>query len=424
MNARETALLTLYDIFFKNAYSNLALSSQLAKAGLSRADTALATSLVYGTVSRHFTLEYVIGRYSKIKPKKLDKYIRLILELGLYQLAFTDKIPESAAVNESVKLAKKYGRRGTDGFVNAVLRSFCRDGREIKYPSKSDRSYLSVRYSYSNELAEFFADTFGAGRAESIMDALNGTPPLLLRVNVLKTDAEGLVKLLQERGTPAEVVSGALVKTDGFDIRSSDLYRDGYFTAQDLGAYTASVVLDPKSGEAVLDMCAAPGGKTTHIAELMGDDGSVTACDIYDHKVKLIEDAANRLGLRSICARKLDASVPHEEFKGRFDRVLCDVPCSGLGIIRRKPDIKLGSHDFGALIGLQSIILRNAARYLKPGGTLVYSTCTLNPGENGGVTGGFLKENKDFGCTYEKTFFPDEDGSDGFYICRMEKARF
>lgn len=423
MNARETALFTLYDVFFKDAYSNLALGAQLARADLSRADTALATSLVYGTVSRHYTLEYVIGRYSKIKPKKLDKYIRVILELGLYQLAFTDKIPESAAVNESVKLAKKYGRRGTDGFVNAVLRSFCRDGKEIKYPEKGSRDYLSVRYSYSRELADFFSDTFGVSRAESLMDALNGAPPLLLRANVLRTDAKGLVKLLEERGIHAEPVCGALVKSEGFDIRSSELWRGGYFTAQDLGAYTASEVLGPKSGEAVLDMCAAPGGKTTHIAELMGDDGSVTACDIYEHKVKLIADGAKRLGLSSVSARLADASVTNDEFRERFDRVLCDVPCSGLGIIRRKPDIKLGKHDFGALMTLQRAILKNAAIYLKPGGTLVYSTCTLNPGENGGVTGGFLKENKNFECTYEKTFFPDEDGSDGFYICRMEKAR-
>lgn len=420
MEARETALLTLYDVFYKGAYSNLALSAELGRAGLSRADSALATGLVYGTVSRHFTLEHIIRKYSKVRLKKLDKYIKLILELGLYQLIYTDRIPESAAVNESVKLAKRYGRRGSDGFVNAVLRSFCRDGKRIEYPKKGTAEYLSVKYSYAPETAEMFLNTFGE-RAESIMASLNGTPPLLLRANILKTDAEKLAERLRAEGISAEVYEGALVKADGFDIAKSGLFKDGYFTVQDLGAYTASAVLAPQPGERVLDMCAAPGGKTTHIAELMGDEGSVTACDIHEHKVRLIRENAKRLGLRSVKAELKDASVTDAGMRESFDRVLCDVPCSGLGIIRRKPDIKLGAQDHGSLMRLQSRILENGALYLKPGGTLVYSTCTIYPGENGGVTGAFLESHPGYKRTYEKTFYPDTDGSDGFYICKIEK---
>ncbi len=421
MDARETALLTLYDVFYRDSYSNLALRHRLSYADLGREDTALATSLVYGTVSRHFTLEYVIRQYSKVKLKKIDKYVKLILEIGIYQLVFMDKIPQSAAVNESVKLAKKYGRRGTDGFVNAVLRSFCRDGCVIKYPDDGTDRDLSVKYSYSEEMTSFFVKIFGVDRAKSIMDALNGVPPLMLRANALKTDAGELVSLLSERGIAAEIFKGHLVKADGFDIRASDLYRNGYFTVQDQGAYCASAVLCPKEGESVLDMCAAPGGKSTHMAELMRGTGTVIACDIHEHKIKLIDDAAARLGLSNIHTRLLDATEKRDRFLLQFDKVLCDVPCSGLGIIRRKPDIKLKKVDPDSLINIQSAILRNGADYLRPGGELVYSTCTIDPSENEGVTGSFLKEHRGYERVFEQTLYPDTDMSDGFYICKMIK---
>lgn len=421
MNAREQALKTLHKIFIDGAYSNLALKETLiANRGLSDADKHLITVLVYGVVSRHYTLEYVIGRYSKIKPKKISDYIKLILELGLYQLIYTDRIPESAAVNESVKLAKKYGRRGSEKFVNGILRSFCRDGCKIIYPEEPIK-YLSVKYSYNFDMAKLFIDNFGAERAESVMNALNSVPPLLLRANSLKCSATELVEMMKKSGINSEIYDGALIKTDGFDIGASDLYKKGYFTVQDAGAYNAAVVLDTQPGDNVLDMCAAPGGKSTHMAELMNNKGRIISCDIHKHKIKLIDDSAKRLGIDCIEAQISDGTKYDNSFAEKFDRVLCDVPCSGLGIIRRKPDIKLGRTQISDLYDIQRAILENGSKYLKSGGTLVYSTCTINKAENEGITDKFLEREKTFVKLYEKTYLPDTDGSDGFYICAMKK---
>ncbi len=420
ISAREAALLTLYDVFYGGAYSNLALKETLGRCGgMSAADKGLVTSLVYGVVSRHFTLEYVICRYSSLKPRKLAKYIRLILELGLYQLIYADRIPQSAAVNESVKLAKKYGRRGSERFVNGVLRAFCRDGCVIEYPD--DRlAALAVKESFSPEMTELFVTDFGYERAARLMAALNGVPPMMLRANILKNTCVELTEKLGKTGIRAVPVEGtALTAAEGFDVGASALYCSGCFTPQDMGAYTASVILDPQPGETVIDMCAAPGGKSTHIAELMGDSGRIIACDIHKHKLKIIENNAGRLGLNSIETALCDGSVKRESFTGAADRVLCDVPCSGWGIIRRKPDIKLGRGSVSELPTLQKAILCNGADYVKSGGTLVYSTCTINRRENEAVTDAFLNMRNDYEKTYEKTFMPDEDNSDGFYICRM-----
>lgn len=420
ISAREAALLTLYDVFYGGAYSNLAVKETLNKCGgMSAANKGLVTGLVYGVVSRHFTLEYVISRYSSIKVKKLAKYIRIILELGLYQLIYADRIPQSAAVDESVKLAKKYGRRGSEKFVNGVLRAFCRSGGGIEYP-KDRLAALAVKESFSEQMTELFVSDFGFRGAERLMAALNGVPPLLLRANILKNTGAELAQRLSNEGIAASPVPNTeLVKADGFDVGSSRLYKDGFFTAQDVGAYTASVVLGPKQGETIIDMCAAPGGKTTHIAELFGDSGRIIACDIHEHKLKIIENNARRLGLRSIETMLCDGSVKNESLTGIADRVLCDVPCSGWGIIRRKPDIKLGRSDVSELPPLQRAILDNGAEYVRSGGTLVYSTCTVNKRENEEVTGAFLDKRKDYEKSYEKTFMPDKDNSDGFYICRM-----
>lgn len=423
MNEREPALNTLYEIFYKEAYSNLALKKTFnSHKDISAQDRSMITNLVYGVVSRHFTLEYVIKKYSRLKLKKISHYIKLILEMGIYQLMYTDRIPAHAAVNESVILAKKYGRPGTDKFVNGILRSFCRDGCAVTYPEDTV-GHLSVRYSFSTEMTRLFISNFGSERAETLMNALNEAPPLMLRANILKNSAAELAEKLSADGIVSECMGGALVKAEGFDVGNSELYRSGFFSVQDPGAYNAALILDPKPGSKVLDMCAAPGGKSAHIAELTDDKGTILSCDIYPHKLKLIEDSAARLGIRSITARLADAAVYNAEHKESFDRVLCDVPCSGLGIIRRKPDIKLRKTDISALYPLQSSILNNGAAYVKPGGKLVYSTCTVNRAENEDITGDFLAEHDNFKKTYEKTFYPDTDGTDGFYICRLEKIQ-
>ncbi len=417
ISAREAALLTLNDIFYNGAYSNLAVKERLSKCrGMDKNEKAFFTGLVYGIVSRHFTLEYIISKYSSVKVKKLARYVKILLEMGIYQLLFLDKIPQSAAVNESVKLAKKYCKKGSDRFVNAILRAICKDGCKIDIPDN-----LTVKHSFSPEMAQMFCEQFGTEFSEQLMSALNEAPDFLIRPNLLKTDAVTLSEKLTEHGVNNAVTDYGMIKADGFDVSSSPLYRDGLFSVQDRGAYTASVVLEPKKGETVIDMCAAPGGKTTHIAELMGDCGKVTAFDIHEHKISLIQNAAKRLGIKSVEAKIGDATVLQKNLVSTADKVLCDVPCSGWGIIRRKPDIKLSHTDLDELYEIQRKIIRNGAEYVKKGGSLVYSTCTVNKNENEKVIYDFLKENNDFEKVYEKTYYPHIDGCDGFFICRLDK---
>ncbi|MBR0366203.1 MAG: 16S rRNA (cytosine(967)-C(5))-methyltransferase RsmB [Clostridia bacterium] len=414
ITAREAAMLTLYDVFYKGAYSNLALKERMSKnKDMPQNERSLLTTLVYGVVSRHYTLLYIIKKYSSVKLNRLDKNVVIILQLGLYQLLYMDKIPESAAVNESVKLVQNKRARG---FVNAVLRSFIRSGKRIDPPADPVER-LSVLYSYDADTVKLFCNNFGE-RAESVMAALNEPPRLVLRANIMKLTAEELIKRLD---VAAEPLGGALVAADGFDIAQSPLYRGGYFSVQDAAAYNTAIVLDPKPGELIIDMCSAPGGKAAHIAELTGDKARIIACDVYEHKIKLIENTKERLGLSSIEARLADGTVVNNEHIEKADRVLCDVPCSGLGIIRRKPDRKLGRTDISALPALQSAILKTGAKYVKPGGVLVYSTCTINRAENEDITDAFIKDGG-YKKVYEKTYMPDTDGTDGFYICKLEKV--
>ena len=416
ITAREAALLALNDILYNGKYSNIAVKEMLGKCrGMDKTEKAFFTNLVYGVISRHFTLEYVISQYSAIKLKKLARYVKIILELGFYQIIYLDKVPESAAVNECVKLSKRYCKKGSDRFINGVLRAFLKNRCVI--PDDD----LAVKYSFSQEMTEMFLEQFGYEFSDQLMQALNTPPDIMLRPNTLKTDADKLSELLEADGIENTVTDYGMVISDGFDIASNRLYKEGYFTPQDRGAYTASVVLAPKEGETIIDMCSAPGGKATHIAELMKDNGNILAFDIHEHKVSLINNSAKRLGFNSINAQVGDSAVYNSELNGIADRVLCDVPCSGWGIIRRKPDIKLSHTDLCELYDIQKKILDNGAKYVKIGGCIVYSTCTVNKKENEEIISGFLSKNKNFEKIYEKTFYPNIDGCDGFYVCRLNK---
>ena len=416
ITAREAALLALNDILYNGKYSNIAVKEMLGKCrGMDKTEKAFFTNLVYGVISRHFTLEYVISQYSAIKLKKLARYVKIILELGFYQIIYLDKVPESAAVNECVKLSKRYCKKGSDRFINGVLRAFLKNRCVI---SDDD---LAVKYSFSQEMTKMFLEQFGYEFSDQLMQALNTPPDIMLRPNTLKTDADKLSELLEADGIENTVTDYGMVISDGFDVASNRLYKEGYFTPQDRGAYTASVVLAPKEGETIIDMCSAPGGKATHIAELMKDNGNILAFDIHEHKVSLINNSAKRLGFNSINAQVGDSSVYNSELNGIADRVLCDVPCSGWGIIRRKPDIKLSHTDLCELYVIQEKILDNGAKYVKIGGCIVSSTCTVNKRENEEIISEFLSKNKNFEKTYEKTFYPNIDGCDGFYVCRLNK---
>lgn len=412
INARETAMKAIYDVEFNGAYSNMVLKKALI--GAEKQDKGFITTLVYGTISRKLTLDYVIERYSKLKLKKISKYILIILRMGLYQLMFMDKIPESAAVNESVKLAKHYGHGASAGFVNGILRSYIRNGIKISNDN------LSVKYSYPEWLCNQWINDFGFEFTEKLMAAMNTEPKITIRYNALKTTQEELKTLFEENGIHSEK-NGISLACEGFDVSHDKLYLDGFYSVQDTAASNAAIELSPRAGDTVIDMCAAPGGKTTHLAEIMENEGKILAFDIHEHKIKLIEANAKRLGIGIIDAQIADGTVFDERLRNTADKILCDVPCSGLGIIRRKPDIKWNKGDTNELRDIQKKILENSAEYLKHGGEIVYSTCTIDRRENEEITSAFLKNHADFEKISEKTYYPNTDGTDGFYICKMRR---
>lgn len=417
-NAREIAMKVIYSVEFENAYSNMALKKALANTELSKQDRALVTTLAYGVLDKKITLDYVIGCFSRLKIKKISKFILIILRMGIYQLMFMDKIPVSAAVNESVRLARRYGHGASAGFVNGVLRNVSK--AEIVYPTEK-KEYLSIKYSFPIWLCEKWINDFGFEFTEKLLDAFSKEPKLNIRPNTLKTSAKELAQSLNKAGVSAEIEEDHIV-AEGFDIASDELYRNGFYTIQDAAAMQTAKILAPNEGETVIDMCAAPGGKTTHLAEIMNNKGRIYAFDVHEHKIELIRKNAERLGITIIEAKLGDGCKKMTKYIQTADKVLCDVPCSGLGIIRRKPEIKWNREKDSDLPEIQRKILDNGADYLKIGGEIVYSTCTIEKEENEAVTGGFLADNDNFEKVYEKTFYPHTDNTDGFYICKMKRV--
>ncbi len=432
-NARETALLTLYKIEYEGAYSNIELKKTLSAAKLSQSDAGLVTVLVYGILQREITLEYVIEQYSSIKIKKISKYILIILKIGLYQILYMDKIPESAAVDECVKLAKKYGFKSS-GFVNGVLRSFLRNEKKISFPTDKIEK-AAAENSFPKMLVEEWINRFGYDFACELMKSLNEIAPMCVRVNLLKTDKEKM--LAQLENAEAGKISPSAIYTKGFDVGTSSEYKEGLIMPQDEAAMLACEILAPKKGDVVIDLCAAPGGKTTYIAQLMENKGKILAFDIHEHKIQLITENAKRLGIDIISAYEGNSSEYNENYRECADCVLADVPCSGLGIIRKKPEIKKRYQKSEELYEIQYKILENAAKYLKIGGSLVYSTCTIETEENEKIISKFLKEHNEFETvdisSYFKnekasakkgyvTLYPNADGTDGFFIAKLEKG--
>ena len=437
-NPREAALKILLKTDYEGAYSNLALKDGLA--GLSGADKALATRIVYGCLSYRITLDYIISLFSKTKLQKLSKHVTELLRIGIYQIMFTDKIPDSAAVNESVKLAAKYAPKSR-GFVNAILRNVSRQKDSISYP-EDETEYMRVRYSFPKKLCKMFIEEFGADFSKELMEALNGDVSTVIRANSLVTSREKLIEALTEKNVKASEIEGLphAIAVSGLDISSSEEFGKGMFTVQDTAAQLSCLVLDPKPGDTVFDLCAAPGGKTTYLAELMGNEGAITAFDIHPHKTELIEENAERLGTDIITACAADSGVYMKSLENRADKILVDAPCSGLGIIRRKPDIKWNRDDLSVFPEIQKKLLGNAAGYLKSGGELLYSTCTVLGRENYGVVKEVLKEHPELEAVditlllpeqFRKetakdgyiTLFPNTDGTDGFFICKLRKKK-
>lgn len=421
---RKAAFLTLVDVETKKSYSNLALNHQIAVTKANH--EAFVREIVYGVLEHKLTLDYYIDMLASNGVDSLRTNELTILRMGLYQIGYMDSVPEYAAVNESVVLAKRYCR-GKDGLVNGILRAYINKKIQLKLPDRSEDEvrYLSVKYSYAPWIVELWLRHYSSDFVEELLAAGNETPPTTIRLNWLRIMKPDLIAKLEESGfevTEGDICSNAL-HIKGSGLIESELYRLGLFTPQDESSMLVAEKLDPQHGELVMDMCAAPGGKTMAIAERMNNTGRIIASDIYRRKLDLVDKEAKRLGITNVETRSWDASREDSSMFQKADRVLVDVPCSGLGVVRRKPEIKYKEYtdDMILLPKKQLAILSASSSYVKPGGTIVYSTCTINPEENEKVTDAFVRRNPSFKKTERMLLLPNVNGTDGFYICVMKK---
>lgn len=424
MNARELALNVLYKIEVGEAYSNTTLDKELNNSDLSKVDKALASELVYGVLTWKLTLDEIIQRYSLVKLKKISDWIMNILRMGIYQIAFLDKIPESAAVNESVNLAKRYGHEASARFVNAVLRKVTKDEVDklieyLKTKTKTDYEIISILTSHPVWMVQKLLEEYDKKFVTELLNANNIVPDITIRANTLKTTREELKKLFDLKHIDCKL--GNL--PDSILVKKLNNFDGQLYVVQDEAAQLACLKLEPKENEYILDACAAPGGKTTYLAQLMKNTGRVDAWDIHEHRVKLIKETASKMGITNITTRTADASEYHTQLYEKYDRVLLDVPCSGLGVIRKKPDIKWTRklEDLDKLLNTQKLILECCSAYVKTGGIVIYSTCTVLKEENEMQVERFLQKHKEFKLLEEIKLYPNVNGTDGFYIAKMQK---
>ncbi len=440
-NARLTAAKALLRTETTKAYSNLAWNRLLSETDLSPQDKRFATALYYGTLEQQLLLDHLIGlHYSG--GQRLKPTVRVILRMGLYQLIAMSGVRDAAAVDESVRLTRLMGQPRAAGLVNALLRSFLRSKKELCLPDPQEdpAGHLALKYSYPKWLFLQHRQDYGFDRAAAIAKSSLGTPPVWIRVNTLRTTAERLTALLAEEGVAAEpcpfLPDTALRLSDTDAIERSSAYRQGLFHVQDIASQLCAAALSPRAGETVIDVCAAPGGKSFTMAEMMENTGRVIALDRYESRTRLITSGARRMGLSAIETGRADGTVGNPDWFGKADAVLCDVPCGGLGVVRRKPEIKLKPQaSFADLPELQYRILCRSADYLRAGGRLLYSTCSLSKAENDAVAARFLAEHADFTPRtlfgiperlmdkpdHQLTLFPDNGWTDGFYFASFLK---
>ena len=436
MSARETALNVLKNCRAEGGWANGLLKEQLSRDRLDRRDAALATRLAYGVLQNRALLDHYLQQLLTGRLKDLRPVLRDILHLGLYQLLFLDKIPDSAAVNESVALAKRYCKKQKNAapLVNGVLRSAARSRDTLAAPTD-----LATKYSHPASLVALFKSYVGEDRLEAMLMANNAAPDTVVQVNTLKTTAAKLLLRLEEEGVEAQPhrwMENCLVLKNTGSIEKLPSFLDGEFYVQDAAARLAVDCAGISEGDfLVTDCCAAPGGKSFAAAMALGGRGRIVSSDVHGHKVPLMEKGAERLGFANMHPRHFDATVFDPELENKVDYALVDVPCSGYGIIRKKPDIREKDPDtMRELPALQLQILRNQARYVRPGGVLLYSTCTLVRRENEGVVEKFLKANPEFyleplklpaefeeNTTGMLTLVPGEHDTDGFFIARLRR---
>ena len=429
VNPRKTALDILLRCEKDTGYSNLALDAALSREELSPADRALVTELVFGVIERKITLDYYIAALSSKRPEKLESVVLAIIRMGIYQIVYLDRVPNYAAVNESVNLAPHRAR----GFVNAILRSFMRQ-KELPPLPTDPIERMSVEHSCPAALCKLFADEFGTERAARVLSMANSHPTPTFRVNTLKATRESAMAELTEAGIncrPSELTPHGIL-TDGGAVARLSGIAEGRFFVQDEASQICCEALGAKEGDTVLDICSAPGSKSFGAAINMHNTGNIISFDLHKNKLSLIENGAKRLGIDIITTREADGRVRIGELVGAADRVICDVPCSGYGVMAKKPEIRYKDPSLTeALPEIQYAILENCADYVKSGGTLVYSTCTVLDRENGANVRRFLESHRDFypedftvcGKSYAAltTLMPDTDETDGFFIARLRR---
>lgn len=445
-NPRRAAFDILLRIEKEKSFADILIDNELSKDIIKGADRGLLTELVYGVLRRQGSLDYIVSQFSKQRPEKLELYVLLLLRLGLYQCFFLDRVPVSAAVNETVKLAKELTPRAA-GFINAILRNADRNRDNIKYPDREQNpsGYLAVRYSHPAWLTTQWCEQLGVDEAEELAAVMSEPPPFTVRANTLRITREALIERLTQEGVSCSATTwspdGVRLNQSG-QISRLPSFRDGLFTVQDESSQLAPLFLAPGKGERVLDACAAPGGKTTQIAQLMGDSGEIYACDVNHKKLRMIKETCDRLGINSVRTFTMDATSPSPAIKEvTFGKILVDAPCSGLGVIRRNPEGKWNKapDDLLQLARTQISILENLGRYLETGGTLLYATCSTSVQENEYVVDSFLRDHPEFAAEdlralfpayaplfTERGFFrswPHRDGMDGFFAARLKKIK-
>ncbi|HET6420749.1 MAG TPA: 16S rRNA (cytosine(967)-C(5))-methyltransferase RsmB [Geobacteraceae bacterium] len=443
-NPRRAAYEILCHVEKDKCHADILIDGELSKGALLGPDRGLLRELVLGVLRRRGTLDYIINFFSRQKSEKLERSVLVLLRLGLYQSFFLDRIPVSAAVNETVKLAGIFVPRAC-GFINAVLRRADRERDAISWPDRSTHpaDFLAAFYSHPKWLAEDWIRQFGFEEAELLAKSMDEIPPLTFRTNTLRTTREALLQRLERESVKAEKCG---FSPEGIRVLSPvnpavlPSFAEGLFTVQDESSQLASILLAPDPGNAVLDACAAPGGKATHLAQLMLNRGSVLACDLHVDKLRLIDETARRLGISIIGTQKMDAANPAGALSSHsFDRILVDAPCSGLGVLRRNPEGKWSKTraDVRRLAGLQKLILANLANHLSNDGIMVYSTCSTSAEENEGVIDDFLTARSDFMVEDLREIFPEYSplftdrgyfrswphrvGMDGFFAARLRR---
>ena len=441
--AREVALKILYKIDQDGAYSNIALDEEIGKNrnSLNDKDIGFISEIVYGTTTWRLTLDEIVKKYSNIRLKKISIWILNILRMGIYQIVFLDKVPKSAAVNESVNLAKRYGHKSSGNFVNAILRKVKKKDYEDFSEIENDIERISKTASIPVWIIEELLKENSIDKVSEICKDSNKRPSVCIRVNKLKTNREELKERLENKGISVEygMIKDFCVLNKVKNIENITEFKQGKFTIQDEAAGLIPIILNPKENEIILDACSSPGGKTTYIAEIMNNKGKIEAWDIHSHRTKLVEKAAERLGINIIHTEVNDATIYKEQYKEYFDKILLDVPCLGIGVLKRKPDIKWQRkrEDIEEITKIQKEILETCSKYLKNGGELVYSTCSIFKEENEEIIEEFIEKNKEFEVVkiekLEQEFFDkyvkenkyiqvyQNEKTDGFFICKMRK---